>query len=337
MSSEHPYDRLTPEVILSAVEQYDLTCTGGLLGLNSYENRVYRIETEQGEPVAVKFYRPERWTDEAINEEHQFSLELADLEIPVVAPILSPSGNALSHYEGFRYTVFPWQPGRAPELNNDEDRRVLGRFLGRLHRVAASSHFEHRPVLSLESYGIQAVKFLLENDFIPDYLITAYTTLTEQILHRLEKHLSEIALATFPQMRLHGDFHLGNLLWTETGPHFVDLDDCMTGPAIQDLWLLLSGDSSEMEQQLQPLLEGYKQFADFDPAQLALIEPLRTLRLLHYSAWLARRWDDPAFPRNFPWFNTIRYWEEQILTLREQLALLDAPPLQWQSETQWNS
>ncbi len=327
MSSEHPYDRLTPEVILSAVEQYDLVCTGGLLALNSYENRVYRIEVEQGPPVAVKFYRPDRWTDEAIGEEHQFALELAEQEIPVVAPMLSPAGKTLSCYENFRYALFPWQPGRSPELNLDEDRRLLGRFLGRLHRLAASAHFQHRPVLSLETYGTQAVKFLLENDFIPDYLVNSYTAISEQILQKLEDRLTPMAV--FTNIRLHGDFHLGNLLWTETGPHFVDLDDCMTGPAIQDLWLLLSGDQAEMQQQIQPLLEGYTQFSDFDPAQLALVEPLRTLRLLHYSAWLARRWHDPAFPRNFPWFNTIRYWEEQILSLREQLALLDAPPLQW--------
>ncbi len=327
MSSEHPYDRLTPEVILSAVEQYDLVCTGGLLALNSYENRVYRIETEQGPPVAVKFYRPDRWTNEAIDEEHQFALELAEQEIPVVAPMLSPAGSALSCYKDFRFALFPWQPGRTPELNNDEHRRLLGRFLGRLHRLAASAHFQHRPVLSLETYGTQAVKFLLENDFIPDYLVASYTAISEQVLQKLTDSLT--AMDTFTKIRLHGDFHLGNLLWTETGPHFVDLDDCMTGPAIQDLWLLLSGDQAEMQQQIQPLLEGYTQFADFNPAQLALVEPLRTLRLLHYSAWLARRWSDPAFPRNFPWFNTIRYWEEQILTLREQLALLDAPPLQW--------
>lgn len=327
MNNEHPYDRLTPEVILSAVEQYGHICTGGLLALNSYENRVYRVETEQGPPVAAKFYRPGRWTDEAIIEEHQFALELAEQEIPVVAPLLSPADSALSVYKDFRFALFPWQPGRTPELNADEDRRLLGRFLGRLHRVAASNRFKHRPVLNLETYGTQAVQFLLEHDFIPDYLITAYSTLTEQILQRLENEFA--VMESFTKIRLHGDFHLGNLLWTETGPHFVDLDDCMTGPAIQDMWLLLSGDQAEMEQQLQPLLEGYTQFADFNPAELALIEPLRTLRLLHYSAWLARRWVDPAFPRNFPWFNTIRYWEEQILTLREQLALLDEPPLQW--------
>jgi Ser/Thr protein kinase RdoA (MazF antagonist) len=334
VSSEHPYDRLTPEVILSAVEQYDLECTGEMLALNSYENRVYRIGTEQGSPIAVKFYRPERWTDAAIAEEHQFALELAQQEIPVVAPMHSPAGETLSVHDGFRYTVFPWQPGRTPELNIEQDRLLLGRFLGRLHSVGASAHFQHRPVLSLETYGKQAVQYLLEHDFIPDYLQNAYQAITDQILGQLENKLAP--MATFKQQRLHGDFHLGNLLWTETGPHFVDLDDCMTGPAIQDLWLLLSGDQAEMEQQLQPLLEGYNQFADFNPAQLALIEPLRTLRLLHYSGWLARRWHDPAFPRNFPWFNTIRYWEEQILNLREQLALLDAPPLQWQPDSHWN-
>lgn len=329
MSTEHPYDHLTPEVILSAVEQFDLTCTGAFLGLNSYENRVFRVQTEQGAPVAIKFYRPDRWTDKAILEEHAFALELADQEIPVVAPLLAPNGQTLNYCAGFRFAVFPWQPGRTPELNSNDDRRILGRFLGRMHSVAASHGFEHRPELNLEVYGTEAVQFLLANEFIPEYLRSAYQAVTDQILGMLGTRFE--VMSDFTKLRLHGDFHLGNLLWTETGPHFVDLDDCMTGPAIQDMWLLLSGDQPEMEQQIQPLLEGYTQFSSFNPAELSMIEPLRSLRLLHYSGWLARRWDDPAFPRNFPWFNTDRYWEEQVLTLREQLALLDAPPLQWQA------
>lgn len=323
----HPYDKLTPDLILDAVETYGVRCTGGLLALNSYENRVYRVDVEDGAPLVAKFYRPGRWSDAAILEEHAFARALADLEIPVVAPLPHADGGTLRHFAGFRFTVFPWQPGRAPELNTAEDRRVLGRYLGRLHRLGAAEPFRHRPVLDVRSFGHDAVRYLVDHTFLPDYLREPYTRLTGLLLDILDEAFGR--MRPLRTLRLHGDCHLGNILWTEQGPHLVDLDDCRMGPAVQDLWMLLSGEREDMEMQLGEVLEGYTGFSDFDAAELALIEPLRTLRLMHYSAWLARRWEDPAFPRAFPWFNSTRYWEEHLQNLREQQALLQEPPLRW--------
>ena len=326
MSTAHPYDALTPDLILDAVETFGVRCTGGLLALNSYENRVYRVDTEEHGARVAKFYRPARWPDAAILEEHAFCLELAEQEIPVVAPLRREDGETLCRHGGFRFAVFPWQPGRAPELNRRADHEQLGRYLGRLHRVGASARFAHRPGVTVESYGRESVAFLLDGGLLPDYLVEGYRSLTTLLLDTIDARFAAIA----PRgLRLHADFHLSNLLWTDQGPHIVDFDDCRTGPAVQDLWMLLSGTRAEMETQVGELLTGYMQFMDFAAEELALIEPLRTLRLLHYSAWLARRWDDPAFPRNFPWFNTTRYWEEQVQYLREQQALLDEPPLAW--------
>jgi Ser/Thr protein kinase RdoA (MazF antagonist) len=337
--STHPYTALIPEVILDAVETFGLRCTGALYALNSYENRVYRVETEERGPIAAKFYRPGRWPDEAIREEHEFALELAAQEIPVVAPLPRADGATLAAHAGFRFTLFPWQGGRVSELNLRAEREILGRYLGRLHRVGRSRQFQHRPTLTVDDYGREAARYILENRFLPDYLEIPYRTLTDQLLALIGARFEAIA----PQhLRLHGDCHLGNLLWTEPrqddgneqgrSVHIVDFDDCRTGPAMQDLWMLLSGTRADMEQQLGDVLAGYTRFMEFDASELALLEPLRTLRLLHYSAWLARRWDDPAFPINFPWFNTPRYWEEQILNLREQLALLEEPPLAWRPD-----
>jgi len=326
--SDHPYAALTPDVILDAVETFGVRCTGALQALNSYENRVYRIEIEDSKPLAAKFYRPGRWSDAAIREEHAFARELAAQEIPVVAP-LERDAETLFDHAGFRFALFPWQPGRVSELNHREDREVLGRYLGRLHRVGRSQRFAHRPALTVESFGREPAGYLLDHGFLPDYLASSYRTLTGQLLERIAAQFEAIAPVT---LRLHGDCHLSNLLWTDGAPHLVDLDDCRTGPAVQDLWMLLSGSHAEREMQLGQVLAGYTRFMEFDPSELALIEPLRTLRLLHYSAWLARRWDDPAFPVNFPWFNTVRYWEEQLQYLREQLAALDEPALSWKPD-----
>ena len=324
MSHAHPYEELTPEVILDAVERLPVRCTGGLLALNSYENRVYRVDTETRGPIAVKFYRPGRWTDDQIAEEHAFTRELTEQEIPVVTPLIGPEGSTLCHYAGFRYALFPWQPGRASELGLPEERRMLGRYLGRLHRVGASARFHSRPQLTVEAFGHEPVRYVLDHGFLPGYLDQAYRSLASELVERIAGMMAAVSART---LRLHGDCHLGNLLWTDTGPHIVDFDDARSGPAIQDVWMLLSGDRGAMQRQLGEILDGYASFMDFDASEIALIEPLRTLRLIHYSAWLARRWDDPAFPRNFPWFNTTRYWEEQVLILREQLALLDEEPL----------
>ncbi|MFV1997218.1 MAG: serine/threonine protein kinase [Acidiferrobacterales bacterium] len=325
----HPYSALTPDVILDAVETYGYHCTGELLPLNSYENRVYRIGTST-EPLAVKFYRPDRWSDDAILEEHRFAQMLMAHEIPAVAPLADGNGRTLSIHDGFRFTLFPWQPGRVPELNRADEFEIVGRYLGRLHALGQTEDFAHRPTLTVTAFGNDAVDYIQRHDFIPMHLEQAYQTLTSQLLETIQARIA--SLPRLHNIRLHGDCHLGNLLWTETGPHIVDFDDCRMGPAVQDLWMLLSGEATEQETQLAYVLKGYLQFCEFDMSQLALIEPLRTLRMLHYSAWLAQRWDDPAFPMAFPWFNTTRYWEEQILSLREQQALLNEAPLRYQPE-----
>jgi len=327
MQSTHPYDALTPEVILDAVETFGLRCTGALLALNSYENRVYRVGVEDGEPVVAKFYRPHRWTDAAILEEHAFTRMLAEHEIPAVAPQPHEDGRTLCAHAGFRFALFPWARGRAPELNTADDRKLFGRYMGRLHLLGQAEPFRHRLRLSVEEFGKSSIALIGRTEFVPPELRDSYFRTTEMLLPLVDEVFGEVADVAW--IRLHGDCHLGNVLWGKDGPILVDFDDCLAGPAVQDLWMLLSGEREDMEADLADYLAGYVEFMDFDPAELRLIEPLRTLRLLRYSAWLASRWDDPAFPRTFPWFTTHRYWEEQILALKQQLALLNEPPLSW--------
>ena len=323
--SATPYQDLTPDVILAAVESTGRLSDGRLLALNSYENRVYQVGIENGAPLVVKFYRPGRWSDAAILEEHAFSRELSDAEIPVVGPLADAEGATLLQHAGYRFALFPRQGGRAPDLERPDQLEWIGRFIGRIHAVGAAGHFQHRPQIDIETLGRAPREFILHSGFLPQELAPRYREVAGMLLAGVT-HAFERAGA-FRRIRLHGDCHPGNLLWTEAGPHFVDFDDCATGPAIQDLWMLLSGSRSEMQQQLGHVLDGYRQFADFNSAELWLIEALRALRMLHYAAWIARRWDDPAFPRAFPWFNAPRYWEEHIQSLREQLALLDEAPL----------
>ena len=318
----HPFSSLNPDLVLDAVESTGLPCDGRLLALNSYENRVYQVGIEEAEPVVVKFYRPARWSREQILEEHSFLQELAEAELPVVAPLVT-NGLTLHNCEPVLFAVFPRKGGRLPDLDLDTLQSV-GRTLGQLHSIGARSRFQHRPRLTVAGHGVASRRFLLDNDFIPDELRPAYETLTRDLLARIAQVWR--MCDNGPLLRLHGDCHAGNILWRE-GPLLVDFDDCLTGPAIQDLWMLLSGERDQRQAQLAELIDGYEMFYDFNPAELQLVEALRTLRLMHYSAWLARRWDDPAFPRAFPWFNTPRYWSEQILALREQLAALDEPPL----------
>jgi Ser/Thr protein kinase RdoA (MazF antagonist) len=325
MDAETPYAQLDPTTVLDAVEDAGLRTSGHTLALNSYENRVYQVGLEEGRPVVVKFYRPERWSDEAIGEEHAFSLELAAADIPVVAPLVV-GGETLLRTKGYRYAVYPSVGGRWPELDTSDDRTVLGRSLGRLHAVGAARDFVHRPMLDPEQLGYESRDWLLDNAWLPPHLETAYESLTDDLLPAVEERFR--LAGDVPVHRIHGDCHPGNILWSETGPLFVDLDDCQTGPAIQDLWMLLSGERDDMRLQLSDLLEGYCGFATFDPRALWLIEGLRTLRLIHYAAWLARRWHDPAFPRAFPWFEDPRYWEEHVLALREQAALMQEAPLE---------
>lgn len=322
-NSLHPYEQLTPDCILDALEDVDFHPTGSLLALNSYENRVYQVSLEDGRFVIAKFYRPGRWSDAAILEEHTFSQELAGKDIPVVTPI-AINNQTLFEFNQFRFAVFPRQGGRTPELEQPEILEQLGRFLGRLHAVGASKPFTDRPKLTVQNFGYDSLNFLLEHDFISPEVRTNYQHAAEEALQLVEQRYEAILPRN---IRLHGDCHPGNLLWTDNGPHFVDLDDCRTGPAIQDLWMLLSGTNDEMCQQFRHILEGYETFFEFDLAELSLIEALRTLRILHYSAWLARRWDDPAFPQHFPWFDSPRYWEEQMITLREQIERLQLPAL----------
>jgi Ser/Thr protein kinase RdoA (MazF antagonist) len=318
------YSGLLPDTLLNAIDSCGLQTDGRLLALNSYENRVYQAGIESGTPVIAKFYRPGRWTDAAILEEHTFSLELVNQELPVVAP-LEINGTTLQRYSGYRFAVYPRQGGYWPELGTQQARRWTGRVIARMHAVGAAGKFRHRPELDIDTHGHQSRHFLLEQNFIPAHLETAYRTLSDDLLQQVTDIFSKTG--NIRRIRIHGDCHAGNILWTEAGPHFVDLDDCRTGPAIQDLWMLISGERHEMQAQLGDIVEGYQQFFDLDFRELRLIEPLRTLRIMHYAAWLARRWSDPAFPRAFPWFNTSRYWEEHILALREQAALLNEPPL----------
>ena len=322
--AQHPYDKLTPDRVLDAVESLGYLSDVRIMALNSYENRVYQVGIEDSDPLIAKFYRPERWTREQIEEEHQFTLELKNMELPVVAPLAVESGNTLHEFEGFLFALFPRQGGHAPELDNFDNLLTMGRTLGRMHKLGAATKFQHRPEITLQRYGIDSVQYLLENDFIPSSLLEAYETLTSDLLHRLERIRQQ---QEWKSIRVHGDCHGGNILWRDDAPHFVDFDDTQMAPAIQDLWMLLSGDRQEQTLQMAELLEGYGEFMDFSASELNLVEYFRTLRLLNYSGWLAKRWDDPAFPMAFTWFNTERYWAEHILELREQLAALDEPPL----------
>ena len=322
MNAPHPYSALTPDVVVSAVEALGHRCDGRILALNSYENRVYQVGREEAVPVVVKFYRPERWSDAAILEEHEFALELARAEIPVVAPDIC-DGHSLFRHAGFRYAVYPRAGGRWPELDTRDDRQWMGRFLARIHAIGRTRTFRHRPRLDWQVLGQDTADYLLDAGWIPSHLEVAYESLADDVLGLVEQRFEEAA--PLRTLRLHGDCHPGNVLWTEQGPHFVDLDDCMTGPAVQDLWMLLSGRPAEMRAQLDDIVTGYQEFADFDPHETSLIEPLRTLRIMHYAGWLARRWDDPAFPRAFPWFQEPKFWEQHVLNLREQVAAMEEP------------
>jgi Ser/Thr protein kinase RdoA (MazF antagonist) len=320
--SETPFAQLSPDSILDALEAAGFAPTGGLLELNSYENRVYQVELDDGTFVVTKFYRPERWSDAQIAEEHAFTLELRDAELPVVAPLVR-DGVTLFAHQGFRYAVYPRQGGHSPNLESEENLEVLARTLARIHAIGATQAFRHRPTLSVARLGTESRAFLLEHGFVPAELENAYASVTAHLLDRIGT-----ALAGMPTSgRIHGDCHPGNLLWRGETPHFVDFDDCVNGPPIQDLWMLLSGEREERQAQLGVIVDAYETFHEFDERSPRWIEALRTLRMMHHAAWIARRWHDPAFPRAFPWFDSPRYWSEHILALREQQAALDEPPL----------
>ncbi|NWG87844.1 MAG: serine/threonine protein kinase [Hydrogenophilaceae bacterium] len=324
METTAPYADLSPDAVLDALDSVGLRGDGRQLALNSYENRVYQLWLEDGGSVVAKFYRPGRWSDEAILEEHAYTLELVEREIPVVAPLVI-NGASLHRHGGFRFAVYPRRGGRVPELSDPDTLEWMGRFIGRIHAVGALSRFEHRPTLDIASFGEEPRAFLLAGKWLPADLLDAYRSVVEQALDGVRRAFGRTGEVA--QIRLHGDCHMGNVLWTDDGPHFVDFDDSRMGPAVQDLWMLLSGEREERVRQLADVLAGYEDFMEFDNRELHLIEALRTLRLIHYAAWLARRWQDPAFPAAFPWFNSQRYWQDHILELREQVAAMDEPPL----------
>ncbi len=320
-----PFSALTPDIILNALDALGLPCDGRMLALNSYENRVYQVGITGSPALVVKFYRPGRWTDEAILEEHAFVQELSEAELPVVPALAFDGDNSLHHIEGFRFAVFPKQGGRVPELEGRIKLEWMGRLLGRIHATGALQPFKNRPALDINSFGEEPRTYLLANNCLPGEFVNAYQEISGQALDSVRECF--VRAGQVRQIRLHGDCYPGNILWTDDGPHFVDFDDSRSGAAVQDLWMLLSGGREEMTVQLRHLLAGYQTFFDFDHRELHLIEALRTLRLIHYSAWIAKRWDDPAFPAAFPWFTMPRYWQDRIVELREQIALMAEPPL----------
>jgi len=320
-----PFAGLTPERVLDALDSVGHRGDGRMIGLNSYENRVYQVFMEDGPAVVAKFYRPARWTDAQILEEHVFTTDLAEREIPVVPPLPLPGDTTLASFEGFRFAVYPRRGGRAPELDDSATLERLGRFIGRIHAVGAVAPFATRPSVDIESFGVEPRAWLLAHDFIPPELREAWTSIVDMAIDGARRAFDRAG--DFARIRLHGDCHAGNVLWTDDGPHFVDFDDARMGPAVQDLWMLLSGDRPSMTRQMGDLLAGYEDFAEFDSREAHLIEALRTLRLIHYSAWIARRWNDPAFPAAFPWFDTPRYWQDRVLELREQVAIMQEEPI----------
>ena len=334
-ATRHPFDQLTPDVVVDAVESVGLACDGRLQALSSYENRVYQVHLEDGEVVVAKFYRPARWSEAQVLEEHGFAAELVAAEVPVVAPLVL-QGSTLHRHGGFLFAVSPRRGGRAPELDDEEVLEWIGRFLARLHNVGAARSFVQRPALDLQSFGREPLDWLLRHQMIPLDVQSAWQRKCEEALQLIARHPVLTGGETgIRRLRLHGDCHVGNILWTPVdvpatagpGPHFVDLDDARMGPAVQDLWMLLSGDRAQRTYQLSCLLDGYEQLREFDRRELALIEPLRTLRLIHYSAWLARRWDDPTFPLNFPWFGSSDYWQGQVQMLEDQIETMQEEPL----------
>ena len=341
-ASKHPFETLTPDLVMDALASVGLYGDGRLMALSSYENRVYQVHLEDGQAVVAKFYRPQRWTDDQILEEHSFSAELMAAEVPVVGP-LTLNGVTLHRFGGFAFSVSPRRGGRAPELDDPDVLEWVGRFLARIHAVGAQRPFVSRPALDLASFGIEPREWLLAHDQVPLDVQALWARTSQQAMDviatcpffagvgaRQQREAEPIR-----QLRLHGDCHPGNILWTPLdapagalpGPHFVDLDDARSGPAVQDLWMLLSGDRQQRARQLGALVDGYEQFREFDRRELVLIEPLRTLRLIHYSAWLARRWSDPTFPANFPWFGSSDYWQGQAQMLQDQIEAMQEEPL----------
>lgn len=325
--AQQDYYALTPDTVLSAVSEFGFNADARIFPLNSYENRVYQIGIEDSDPIIGKFYRPGRWSDEAIMEEHHFTQQLSEQEIPVVAPI-SIAGQTLLSYHGYRFALYPRKGGQAPEPGDLDQLNWLGRLLGRIHNIGKSEEFHHRPTINSQTYGEKAAQFILQSGFLPAALEQQYADVSQQLATQIKTIFSNIN--SLHWIRGHGDFHHGNILWhRDQGPWLVDFDDCSICPAVQDIWMLLSGSRHDQSIQLSELLDGYSDFCPFDPAELKLVEPLRALRLIHYHAWLAKRWQDPAFPANFPWFNSDKFWQQHITDLQNQLVAINSDPLKW--------
>ena len=322
----HPYENLTPDLVMDAVESVGYRCDARNMVLNSYENRVFQIGLEDAEPIIGKFYRPGRWTDDQILEEHAFTQELYDLEIPAVPPIVLHGETTLMEYGGYRFSLYKRRGGRAPELGDTQSLVILGRFIGRIHAAGATHAFTYRPDFSVDSFAVASRNYLLESGFIPTELIPAYETITAELINKASARFEQCQ--NVAALRLLGDVHMGNVRWRDGIPHFVDFDDARNGPAIQDLWMMLSGNRAQQSLQIKKILEGYSDFSEFNPSELYLVEICRTLRIMYHCCWIARRWEDPAFPRAFPWFNSQRFWSDHILELREQLSSLDELPLE---------
>lgn len=324
-NSDHPFSVLTPEHVIHAVEALGHWSDGRVFALNSYENRVYQVGIEDAEPIIAKFYRPERWSQEQIQEEHDFCFELLEQELPVVCPVKNEQGHSLMNYDGLLMATFARKGGREPAFDNLDNLHILAQNMGKMHCVSSVKDFKYRPSLTVTSFGYDSIETVCRT-LLPADLRDAYVSICHELLKIIDGVFKEYA--DIKMIRCHGDCHIGNILWRDDSPHFVDFDDARMAPAIQDLWMLLSGDRNQQLLQLDEIIDGYEMFMPFDLAELNLIEPLRTLRMMHHSAWLAKRWNDPAFPMSFPWFNTPRYWGEHILELKEQLSILQLPPLQ---------
>lgn len=316
------FQTLHPDTIMDALFEQGIRVDSGLTPLNSYENRVYQFQDEDRQRFVVKFYRPERWSVDQILEEHQFAVELLEDEVPVAAP-LAFNGQTLLSHQGFHYAIFPSVGGRQFEADNIDQMEAVGRYLGRLHQTGRKQPFTCRPTIGLDEYLVEPRQLFEHARLIPSAQKAAFLKATDTLIAAVTERWP----TNFDSLRLHGDCHAGNILWRE-GPLFVDLDDSRNGPAIQDLWMLLNGDKAEQRMQLETIIEAYEEVSEFETSEIELIEPLRAMRLVYYLAWLMRRWDDPAFPKNFPWLTGEDYWRGQTTTFLEQVKVLQEPPLQ---------
>ena len=317
---------LTPERILDAVEEFGVRATGRVLQLNSMENRVYEVEIEVEDDQVetrhdrfrvAKFYRPQRWSKEQILDEHAFLLDLVERDIPVIAPIQNENGDTLKTIADIHCALFPKSGGRIPQEFTDEELERMGRLIARLHFVGAARPATARIQLSPQTYGIENLEKIISLGFLPNEYFNTYSNLVKTLSQTISPWFDGIEM-----LRIHGDLHLANILWDDAGPKLVDFDDMLVGPPIQDLWLIVPGRDEESRRQFRVMINAYQELRAFDRKSLRLVEPLRALRMIHFSAWIAKRWEDPAFKRIFPGFGSNAYWSEQIGDLQDQLSVI---------------